>query len=119
LLVEQRVPWVSAQDIFGEVLLSEGRQDADHDDAGADLARLRVRGVQVVPQGLLELRGRGPGQPPRLDVELDVELTELRHEVRVRDAREHLAVDHRRVAEAVDEVELDLQAGHGPLEVEA
>jgi hypothetical protein len=55
---------------------------------------------------------------PGLDVDLHVELPELGLEVGVRDRVQHLGVAQRRVAPLVDQVQLDLQAGHRPLEVE-
>ena len=58
------------------------------------------------------------GQPARRDVDLEVELAELGHEVGIGDRLEHLGVLHRRVAGVVDEVQLDLEAGHRTIDVE-
>ncbi|NYD48586.1 hypothetical protein BJY14_004569 [Actinomadura luteofluorescens] len=52
------------------------------------------------------------------DVDLQVELAQLGRPRRVRDRLEHVRVAHQRVAERVDQVELDLQAYVGALEVE-
>jgi hypothetical protein len=55
----------------------------------------------------------------RRDVDLDVELPELRLEVGVGDRLERLSVDHRRVARIVGEVQLDLEPDRAALRVEA
>jgi hypothetical protein len=54
----------------------------------------------------------------RRDVDLDVPLPELGHGVRIVDDRERLVVLHRRGSVLIDEVDLDLQARHGPFELE-
>ena len=59
-----------------------------------------------------------PAQLARRYVDLDVELTELGHEIRVGDLTQYGGVAHHRIADRVDEVELDLQAGHRRLGLE-
>jgi hypothetical protein len=74
--------------------------------------------VEAVAQLLLEPADAGLAQPARGCVDLEVELPELGLEVGIRDLLEGLCVLQGRVAVVVDEVELDLQAGHRVLGVE-
>ena len=67
---------------------------------------------------LLERREPALAQPRRRHVDLDVELPELGDELRVGDRRQRLGVLQRGVAVVVDEVELDLEAGHRVVGVE-
>ncbi len=118
LLVEEGVPGVGTDRLGAEMLPREGRQDPDHGDVRAGLPRLLLRVVKTRPQICLEVRLRVTGQPARLDVDLDVELTQLGLEILIRDRLQYVGVAHRRVMLLVDEVELDLQPGHWPLGVE-
>ncbi len=75
--------------------------------------------VRGVANRGLQLAQHVTGQPPRCDVDLDVELRELRLEVRVGDPLERTGVDHRRDAVLVGEVELHLEADGRAVAVEA
>ena len=98
--------------------ISVGRMPIDH-QLGADGLGPRVGVVQRLADRLLERAEPALGQPAGGDVDLDVEPAQLGLERRVGDRRQHLGVAHRRLAVVVDQVELDLQPGHRPLEVEA
>jgi hypothetical protein len=100
------------------VLALQGRQDADHQDARADVVGLVLGRVEAGPHALLEVDQAAGAQLARRDVDLDVELAELGLEQRVGDRVQHLGVLHRRIAGVVDEVELDLQPGHRTFAVE-
>ncbi len=75
--------------------------------------------VEALADLPLELRQDAALEHARGDVDLDVELAELGHEVRVGDALEHPEVRERRVAGLVGEVELDLEADRAAVGVEA
>ena len=75
--------------------------------------------VEAAPQRVLEGRQPTLVELGRRHVDLDVELPELGLEVGVRDRLERLGVLQRRVADLVDQVELDLQPGHRVVGVEA
>ena len=119
LPVEQRVARVLARRGRRHVLGPQRRQDPDHHRAGPGLLGLRVGGVERGPHRLLEGGEAEVGELAGRDVDLDVEPAELGLELGVRDRLEHLGVAQRRLEVAVDQVELDLQPGHRPLEVEA
>jgi hypothetical protein len=118
LLVHQRVARVGRQRVEPGVLRRQRRQDPNHDHVRADSAGLGLGRVQTAAHLLLELLQPALEQAPRRDVDLDVELPELGDEVRVTDRLERRSVLERRLERFVDEVELDLQAHHGFLEVE-
>ena len=99
--------------------VGQRRQDADHHQVGADLGRLGLRVVEAAPEHLLERRQPALPELGRRDVDLDVELAKLGLERGVRDRRQGLRALQRRVAELVDEVQLDLQARHRVVGVEA
>ena len=118
LLVEQRVAGVLADAGQRHVLGPQRRQDADHRQLAADLRRALLRVVQGAAYRLLEGAQPVVRQRPRSDVDLDVELAQLGDELGVGDRLQHLGVAHGRLAVAVDQIELDLQAGHRSVEVE-
>ena len=117
LLVDQRVARVRAQRLVREVLGAQRRQDADHDDVRAPAAE-RVLGVVEAGAQVAVSSSTAfvPASTARRHVDLDVELAEFGLEVVVGDRVEHVGVAHRRVAVLVDEVELDLEPGHRPVE---
>jgi hypothetical protein len=119
LLVEQLVTRVGRQRVQRHVLAAQRRQDAHHHGVRAHAARVLLGVVEAGPQRALEVGVLVAGQPPRRHVDLDVELAELGLEVGVGDRAQDLGVAHRRVRVLVDEVELDLHAGQGTLELEA
>jgi hypothetical protein len=100
--------------VFG----AQGGQDPDHHHVRVDRPGLLLGRVQAGPDVLLELRGAGADQPARGHVDLDVELAQLGLEARVGDGGQHVGVAHGRLRVLVDQVQLDLQAGHRPLHVE-
>ena len=119
LLAEQLVARVGADAVHAHVALGQRRQDADHH-------QVRARPAADFSSASLRLRRRlsskrlepALAQLGRRHVDLDVELAELGLEVGVGDRRERLGVLERRVAVLVDQVELDLEAGHRVVGVE-
>ena len=86
----------------------------------APSSRARFLGAVELRPDLFLVRLRAVAcQAARRHVDLEVEPAELGGEHRVVDVRKDLRVAQRGVAVLVDEVELDLHAGHRPLEVEA
>ena len=73
---------------------------------------------RLARSSVLQLEGGVAGQRARRHVELDVVLRQLGLVVLVGDRGEHLGVVEVRLHVLVDEVELDLQAGHRPVELE-
>ena len=117
-VVERRVAVVGADPLALEVLGHDRRQDADRHDVRAALLGRRGRGVERGPQLFLELDRRVARQRARGHVELDVVLRQLGLVAGVGDGLEDLGVGELGLVVVVDEVELDLQAGHRPVELE-
>ena len=118
LLAEQVVARIRRQPLPREVVLVEGGQHADHGEAAPRPARLLVGRVERRAQGVLQLGDAVSPDRAGLDIDLDVELTQLGLERRVGNRGERGGVRHRRVARLVDEVELDLQAQPGFCDLE-
>src|SRR5262249_8397113 len=101
-----------------EVLRAQRGQDPDHDGVRTDRAGVLLGRVEAGAYLLLEPAQAVVGQPARRHVDLDVELPELGLEVGVGDGPQRLLVAHGRLAMLVDQVELDLQPGERPFELE-
>src|SRR6185503_9523968 len=71
-----------------------------------------------LPDPRLEGTQPGAAQLPRRHVDLDVELAQLGDEVRIGYLAEYGGVPHDGRPGGVDEIELDLQAGHGRVRLE-
>ena len=117
-VVEGGVADVLADPVTLEVLGHDGRQDADRDDAGVELGGALRRPVERAAQVGLEIEGGVAGQRPRRHVELDVVAGELGLVVGVGDLLEDRLVVELGAEILCDEVELDLDAGHRPVELE-
>ena len=118
LLADQPVARVGAHVARAQVSVVEGRQDADHHQVGSDLRRLGLGVVEAAAQVGLERRQPALAKLGRRHVDLDVELPQLGLERRVGDRGQRLGVLQRRVAELVDQVELDLESRHRVVGVE-
>jgi hypothetical protein len=75
--------------------------------------------VEARAHGVLEPRHHVAAEDARGEVDLDVELAELRLEVGVGDRLQRRRVDHCRIAGLVGEVELDLEPERARLGIEA
>ena len=110
LLVHHPVARVGRQRALVHVLLPQGRQDADHDEAAAAPPGLGVGRVEIGANLLLQAIERVTAQLAGRHVDLDIELSELGSPGRIGDRVEHVGIAHRRLAALVDEVQLDLLA---------
>jgi hypothetical protein len=118
LLVQHLVALVGRHGVRVHVRLVQRGQDADHDQPGAGAAGLRVTGVEVVPDHLLQVGQGVPGQLARRHVDLQVELGDLGAPGRVGERGEHVGVAHGRCAAGVHQVQLDLLAHLGRVVLE-
>ena len=117
-VVQGGVAVVGADPLALEVLGHDRREDADGDDVGPPAPCGVIGAGQRLPQVLLELEGGVARKRPRRHVELDVVARELGLVVGVGDLLEHLGVGEPGLEVLVDEVQLDLETRHGPVELE-
>ncbi len=110
LVVEEGVAVVVRQVLGDQVVLFEGGQHADHDDARVELRRLAV-GVSDSGSDLLrEPVEHVPLQLVGGDVHFEVEHSEFRLEIGARDLFENRTVQHAGQTVRTGEIELDLHA---------
>src|SRR5262249_46699956 len=112
LVVDQRVPRVRRQRLLGQVVRGERAQDPDHDHVYADRGGAVLGHVEAVADVRLEVGQPGTAEFPRRHIDLDVALAQLGDEGRVGGHLQYARVAHHRIAGGIDQVQLDLQAGH-------
>jgi hypothetical protein len=110
LLVEQLVARIRAERLGAQVLLADRREDPDDHHVRADGACTLLRVVEAGARLALELVEHVRPEKARMDVDLDVELSELGLEVGVCDRLQHGSVHHCRVGVLVGQVQLDLES---------
>ena len=119
LLVDQRVARVGAQRLVGEVFGPERRQDADHHDVRADRLRALLGVVQAGAQR--RSRARRRCSPASRRGGTLISMLNWPSSVWKSSLAIALSTSALRIAglrSLVDEVELDLEAGHRPVELE-